>query len=141
MAKKKQTEAPKALKTKAIRNDVPAATDGQDYEGNADVTIIPAEVEEPKTLVEILKVAKAEVAEMLAAEEIASAPVGWTLEIGRIYEFVKTGDKYLGRVLTVEPLTVNKLVLRNGVRCDETADTEGYEIFQISAFEVAERLN
>ena len=76
-----------------------------------------------------------------ADEEIASAPVGWTLEIGRIYEFVKKGDKYLGRVLAVDPLTVNKLVLRNGVRCDETADTEGYDIFQISAFEVAERLN
>ena len=141
MAKKKQAEAPKAPKTKAIRNDVPAATDGQDYEGNADVTIIPAEVEEPKTLVEILKAAKVEVEEMLAAEEIASAPVGWTLEIGRIYEFVKKGDKYLGRVLAIDPLTVNKLVLRNGVRCDEAADTEGYEIFQISAFEVAERLN
>lgn len=101
--------------------------------------------EEPKTLVEVFADEPAPevgIAEMIEAEEIASAPVSWSPKVGRIYEFIKPGDApFLGLVIAADPLAVEKLTVRSGCRVNDPVDVEGCEIFEVTAQEVNERLN
>lgn len=83
-----------------------------------------------------------EVAEMIEAEEISSAPVSWTPKVGRIYEFIKEGEPpFLGLVIATDPLAVEKLSVRSGCRVNDPVDVEGCEIFEVTDQEVNERLN